>query len=294
MELPQRLLTAACENASYVRLVLPGGKHRAPAPLQIVAHDLEEVGPLLRVGDVAARAAAQRSLEVEQGREHQEALRPGVALEFYVEALAHGAAPAVAADHVVEDVPLRALGRDAGASRVLGEAGHARSEPKLDVRPSRQAFAGRARTACAARSARRTGTEFRRAAPGDRTPRRAPSWRRPRTGSAARQGPATGIPRKASSSASISRVEGCVVAARGLWSISRSASKSATCMPFLAQAIAATTPTGPAPTMPTRTVMRPAVSAYWRARPARAARRRPPPSSGPRRAAHTSPERRRA
>src|SRR5258706_4318183 len=124
----------ALGNRLLVRLVFPGRNHRAPAPLQIVAHDLEEVGPLLRIGDVAARAATQHRLEVEQGREHQEALGPGVAFEFDVEAFAHGAAPAVAADHVVEDVPFRALGRDAGAFRVLGEVGHARSEPKLDVR----------------------------------------------------------------------------------------------------------------------------------------------------------------
>src|SRR5258705_1793438 len=134
VQFPQPPEYRALGKRLLVRLVFPGRKHRAPAPLQIVAHDLEEVGPLLRVGDVAARAATQRRLEVEQAREHQEALGPGVAFEFDVEALAHGAAPAVAADHVVEDVPLRTLGRDAGASRVLGEVGHARSEPKLDVR----------------------------------------------------------------------------------------------------------------------------------------------------------------
>src|SRR5258708_7308683 len=134
MELPQPSAHRGLRKRLLIRLVLPGRKHRAPAPLQIIAHDLEEIGPLLRVGDVAARAATQRCLEVEQGREHQEALGPGVAFEFDIGAFAHRAAPAVAADHVVEDLPLRTLRRDAGASRVVGEAGHARSEPKLAVR----------------------------------------------------------------------------------------------------------------------------------------------------------------
>src|SRR6266568_4228989 len=63
--------------------------------------------------------------------------------------------------------------------------------------------------------------------------------------------------RRRPSSESFSSVDGCVVAARGLWSISRSASKSVTRISLRAQAIAATTPTGPAPTMPTRAVIGP-------------------------------------
>src|SRR6266852_5132930 len=51
--------------------------------------------------------------------------------------------------------------------------------------------------------------------------------------------------------------------------MSRSASKSATCMPFLAQAIAATMPTGPAPTIQTRSVMGPDRRSVRRCPPAR-------------------------
>ena len=70
-----------------VGLVLARVVHRAPAALEVVARDLEEVGPLLRVGHVVAQAAAERRLEIELRRDDQEALRPGIALELDAEAL---------------------------------------------------------------------------------------------------------------------------------------------------------------------------------------------------------------
>ena len=84
-----------------VLLVLARVEHRAPASLEIVARHLEQVGPLLGVGHVAAQAAAERRLEIELRGDHEEALRPGVALEVDAERLAHRAAAAVGADHVV-------------------------------------------------------------------------------------------------------------------------------------------------------------------------------------------------
>ena len=117
-----------------VAFVLACGEHRAPAPFQIVSRDLEKVGPLLRIGDVAARAAAERGLEVEERREDEKPFGPGVTLERDVQALAHRAAPAVAADHIVEDM----LRRNQRAFGVLRHIGDARSEPHLDVRHRRK------------------------------------------------------------------------------------------------------------------------------------------------------------
>src|SRR5580765_873434 len=68
---------------------------RAPAALEVVARDLEEVGPLVLARHVVAEAAAERLLEIELGGDDEEPLRPGIALELDVEAFAHRAAPAV-------------------------------------------------------------------------------------------------------------------------------------------------------------------------------------------------------
>src|SRR5919108_4699560 len=48
-----------------VALVLTRVVHRAPAALQVVAGDLEEVGPFLRIGHVVAIAAVERGCEIE-------------------------------------------------------------------------------------------------------------------------------------------------------------------------------------------------------------------------------------
>src|SRR3989442_5719247 len=86
-DLPRALAHRGFRKGLVVSLVLPVGKHRAPAPLQVVASDLEEIGPFLWIGDVAARTATESSLEIEQRGEHQEPLGPGVALEIDVQAL---------------------------------------------------------------------------------------------------------------------------------------------------------------------------------------------------------------
>src|SRR5688572_10929309 len=75
-----------------VGLVRPRVEYRAPATLEIVARDLEEVGPLLRIRHVAAQAAAERGREIELRGDHEEALRPRIALELDAEAFAHRAA----------------------------------------------------------------------------------------------------------------------------------------------------------------------------------------------------------
>src|SRR5213596_703847 len=129
---PIRRRTAASENACS-SLSFSRAGNTARQPFQVVAHDLEKVGPLLRVGDVAARAAAERGLEVEQRREDQKPLGPGVALERDVQAPAHRAAPAVAADHIVEDMLLRAARSDTSAGGVLRHIGDARAKPQLDI-----------------------------------------------------------------------------------------------------------------------------------------------------------------
>src|SRR5205814_7847351 len=64
-ELSQPPSHRALGEGLVVSLVLPGGKHRPPAPVEAVAHDLEEIGPFLGVGKVAARAATESSLEIE-------------------------------------------------------------------------------------------------------------------------------------------------------------------------------------------------------------------------------------
>jgi hypothetical protein len=131
-ELAHPAAHAGLGEGLLVALVFPGGKHRAPAPLQVVAHDLEQVGPLLRVGDVAALAASQRGPEIEQAGEHEEPLRPGVPLELDVETLARRAAPSVAADDVVERMLFES--RQPHAFPVLRHVRDRRPEPHLDVR----------------------------------------------------------------------------------------------------------------------------------------------------------------
>src|SRR5207247_1295873 len=58
-ELSQPPAHRAFGERFVVRLVLPRGKDRAPVSFQVVAHDLEEIGPFFRVGDVVARAATE-------------------------------------------------------------------------------------------------------------------------------------------------------------------------------------------------------------------------------------------
>src|SRR4051812_4515936 len=85
----------------FIALVLARIENGAPAALQVVARDLEEVGPFVRIGHVVAVAAAKRRGKIERRRDYQEALGPGEALELDAEVLPDGAAAAVAADDVV-------------------------------------------------------------------------------------------------------------------------------------------------------------------------------------------------
>src|SRR5262249_43491597 len=75
-------------------------KERPPSSSLIVAGDLEEADPLARIGEVVAIAAAEHPLEVGEGREHEKALREGVALECDAECFADRAATTVGADDV--------------------------------------------------------------------------------------------------------------------------------------------------------------------------------------------------
>ena len=88
------------------------------------------------------RGAAERLADVDERRQHEEPLRPGVSLELDVETLAQRAAPAVTGDHVVEVVafaPRAALDVEPDATLVLREIEHARAETDLCVRHARQA-----------------------------------------------------------------------------------------------------------------------------------------------------------
>src|SRR5262249_54864961 len=91
----QPRLHARVAQRSLVGLFRPGGKHDAPLAYAVLARDLEEICPLLRIGQVVAVAIAALALEIEPGGEDNEALRPGVPLELDAKQLAHGAAPPV-------------------------------------------------------------------------------------------------------------------------------------------------------------------------------------------------------
>jgi hypothetical protein len=53
-----------------VALVLARVEHCAPPTAQVVSRDLEEVGPLLRIGHVVAIAAAECRSEIELRGDH--------------------------------------------------------------------------------------------------------------------------------------------------------------------------------------------------------------------------------
>ncbi len=84
-----------------------GREHRAPQPGRAVGRHLEAIAPGARVGEIAARAIAAIGLEIVRRGEHDEALRPGEAVERDAALLAHGAAAAVGADQLGAGVASR-------------------------------------------------------------------------------------------------------------------------------------------------------------------------------------------
>src|SRR3954452_16867762 len=123
----------------------PGGEHDAPKALAVVAGDLEQRGPLVRIREVVAGAFGKFGTERIGRREHQEPFRMGVALELDVEALAHRRAAAVRADQIGGWYLARSgrrLDLDLDPIVELLETTDARRELDLDVRQHLQPTEG--------------------------------------------------------------------------------------------------------------------------------------------------------
>ena len=118
-------------------LVVGDRKDRAPQPARAFAAHLEQVAPLARVGEIIAEAEIGIDrLELEGRRDLDELLRIGEALELDVGELAHRAAPAVAADHVVGAQALGAGRRcdlDVDAVRGLRQPGDVVREAHVEI-----------------------------------------------------------------------------------------------------------------------------------------------------------------
>ena len=118
-------------------LVVGDRENRAPQPVRVFAAHLEQVAPLARVGEIIAEAQIGIDrLEFEGGRDLDELFRIGESLELDVGELAHGAAPAVAADHVVGAQRLDAARRrdlDVDAVRGLHQPGDVVRKPHVEI-----------------------------------------------------------------------------------------------------------------------------------------------------------------
>src|SRR5258708_39365708 len=79
-----------------VALVLACIENGAPAPLQVVARHLEEVGPFIRVGHVVAQAATERGGENERRGADQEQPGPEKAPTLDDKTLAHTSSHTIA------------------------------------------------------------------------------------------------------------------------------------------------------------------------------------------------------
>src|SRR5215831_12156691 len=77
-----RLHAGIAQNVVFA-LRRVGRIDRAPKARRAVGRDLEAIAPRAGIGEVAAIAIAALSLEIERRGEHDEALRPGEAFEFY-------------------------------------------------------------------------------------------------------------------------------------------------------------------------------------------------------------------
>ncbi len=126
-ELLQPLLHRVLVEHLIVGFARQGRKHHPPQPASVVARDLEQVRPFVRVGKIAAKAAAAFAREIERRGEHQKALGKRIALECDAECLAHGRAPAVGADQVAAGetfAPAATRHRDRDPIRALLDVGH--------------------------------------------------------------------------------------------------------------------------------------------------------------------------
>src|SRR5207253_8560768 len=83
-----------------VALFESGGKEHAPESLSVIAGDLEQRTPFLRVGEIVARALRILGIEGEWSGQNQETFGMGVAFELDPQRLAHRRASAVGADEV--------------------------------------------------------------------------------------------------------------------------------------------------------------------------------------------------
>jgi hypothetical protein len=118
-----------------------GRVNRAPQAGRPVRRDLEAIAPLIRIGEIAARAVAALGLEIEGRRQHDEALGPGEAFEFDATRLAHDAAPAIGADQIsaaMDGFFTRTRDRHIDAPCVLHHRGHAMIPHRLDIRQRRE------------------------------------------------------------------------------------------------------------------------------------------------------------
>src|SRR5262249_39655399 len=93
-----------------IALVETGRKYHAPEAPAVVARDLEQGAPFVRIGAIVARAAPEVRAEIERRREHQEALRMGIAFERDAERLAHRRTSAIGADQIRSGEPPRPRG----------------------------------------------------------------------------------------------------------------------------------------------------------------------------------------
>src|SRR6516162_2676334 len=105
-------LDAGHAQRSLVALVLRHRKHAAPDTGRALALDLEQIDPLVGIGEVVARAVALPGFaEIEAGADLDEALGPGEAFEGDVGEPAHGARAAVGADQIFAAERLAFAGR---------------------------------------------------------------------------------------------------------------------------------------------------------------------------------------
>ena len=91
-----------CLHIEGLRFGLVGarGEQHAPESQSVVAGDLEQRAPLLRIGEIVAGASGIFGVEGERGGQDQETFGMRVTLEFDPERFANRRAPAVAADEI--------------------------------------------------------------------------------------------------------------------------------------------------------------------------------------------------
>src|SRR5262245_8226126 len=101
-ELLQPRLDALRRQRRALILVVRNREDRAPQPSQALPAYLKQVAPLARIGKIITKAQVRIDrLELEGGRYLDKLFRIGESLELDVSELAHRAAAAVAADHVI-------------------------------------------------------------------------------------------------------------------------------------------------------------------------------------------------